>query len=338
MDLHLFWFVVLGLLLTGYAILDGFDLGVGILHLGARTDLERRLFMKSIAPLWDGNEVWLVTFGGALFGAFPSVYASVFSAFYIPFMLLLFALIFRGVSMEFRSKMPNRAWRTFWDVAFCASSTLATFLFGFAVGNAIKGIPLTADGEFSGTFLGMLTPYPLMVGLLVVALFALHGSIYLYWKTEGELQTRIRGWIWRAFGIFIVIYVLVTMYTLVAVPSATRNFHTMPIIWVVVLLTVLALANIPRTVYNDRPAGAFISSSATIAALVFLLGVAIFPNMLASSVDPANNLTIYNSASSQNTLGIMRIFAFIGMPFVLGYTAAIYWMFRGNVTLEPSSY
>src|SRR5512138_2175246 len=191
MDLNLFWFILLGILLAGYAILDGFDLGVGILHLFVRKDEERRIFMNSIGPIWDGNEVWLVTFGGAMFAAFPDVYATVFSGFYTAFMLLLFALIFRAVSMEFRSKRPSAWWRQFWDVSFAAGSILATFLFGVAVGNAMQGMPIGPDKEFQGTTMDLLRPYPLLVGLLAVATFAMHGANFLHLKTEGELQKRV---------------------------------------------------------------------------------------------------------------------------------------------------
>src|SRR5262245_24595674 len=179
MDLYLLWFALLGVLLTGYAILDGFDLGVGILHPWARTDEERRLFMNSIGPLWDGNEAWLVTFGGALFAAFPNAYATAFSAYYTPFMLVLFALIFRAVSMEFRSKRPHPRWRRFWDGSFFVASLTATYLFGVAVGNSMLGIPIGADFEFAGSFLDFLRPYPLLVGVLAVTTFAMHGAIYL---------------------------------------------------------------------------------------------------------------------------------------------------------------
>src|SRR5688572_299351 len=192
--LQLFWFVLLGVLLAGYAILDGFDLGVGVLHLCVRKDHDRRVLMNSIGPLWDGNEVWLVVFGGALFAAFPRAYATAFSGFYTPFMLLLFCLIFRGVSMEFRSKQEWPAWRRFWDGSFFASSTLATFLFGVAVGNSIRGLPVDKDGEMRASLLDLLHPYAILVGLFAVATFAMHGSIYLYLKTEGELQQRIRKW------------------------------------------------------------------------------------------------------------------------------------------------
>lgn len=338
MDLQLFWFVLLGALLTGYAILDGFDLGVGIVHLAARGDDERRVLMNAIGPLWDGNEVWLVTFGGALFAAFPRAYATVFSAFYLPFMLLLFALIFRAVSMEFRSKREAAGWRRSWDGAFSAASALATFLMGVAVGDSMLGIPIGPDGDYTGGLLELLRPYALSVGVLAVATFAMHGSIYLHLKTEGELQRRIHGWMWRTFGFFLAAYLLVTAVTLATVPDATRNFTRLPWAWVVVLLNILAVANIPRAIHKGKPLGAFVSSSCTIAALVFLFGVALFPNLIVSSSDPAWSLTIANAASSERTLRIMRAIAFLGMPFVAAYTAVVYWVFRGKVKLGTSSY
>ena len=338
MNLHVLWFFLLGVLLTGYAILDGFDLGVGSLHLFVRDDRERRVLLNSIGPLWDGNEVWLVTFGGALFAAFPRAYATAFSTFYLPFMLLLFALIFRAVSIEFRSKQESPAWRAFWDVSFTAASVLATFLFGVAVGNSMQGLPIGADGEFTGNLLNLLRPYPILVGILAVTVFAMHGSIYLHLKTEGALQERIHGWMWRTFGLFIVAFMLTTIFTLVFVPGATRNFQAMPLAWLVVVLNVLAIANIPRAIYSDRPGYAFISSACVIAALMFLFGVTLFPNMIVSSIDPAYSLTIANAASSEKTLGIMRTIALVGMPFVLTYTAVVYWVFRGKVKLGTFSY
>lgn len=338
MDLNTFWFIILGVLLIGYAILDGFDLGVGMLHLGARNDTERRILMNSIGPLWDGNEVWLVTFGGALFAAFPEAYATVFSGFYLAFMLLLCALIFRAVSMEFRSKRESAAWRKTWDVAFFASSGLATLLFGVAIGNAMMGMPIGAGKEFVGHFLDLLGPYQLLVGLLAVATFAMHGSIYLYLKTEGDLQNRVHGWMWRSFGFFVVMYMATTIATLVSIPTATRNFEEYPLAWVVVGLNILAVANIPRAIHLRRPGYAFVSSASTIAALTFLFGVALFPNLVLSSLGPEWNITIYNAASSQKTLGIMRTIAFIGMPFVLAYTFIIYRVFKGKVEMGKFSY
>ncbi len=338
MDLNTLWFGLLGVLLTGYAVLDGFDLGVGMLHPLARTDQERRIFMNSIGPLWDGNEVWLVTFGGALFAAFPNAYATAFSAFYLPFMVLLFALIFRAVSMEFRSKQAHGAWRRFWDWCFFGASGLATLLFGVAVGDSMHGLPIGADMEFHGNLLSLVGPYSLLVGALAVATFLMHGSIYLYLKTEGDLQKRVHGWMWRTFGFFLVVYLFTTIATLVALPATHRNFETHPWMWAVVVLNVLAIANIPRAIFQGRPFYAFISSSATIAALTFLFGAALFPNLIVSSGDPSHSLTIYNAASSAKTLGVMRNIAFIGMPFVLSYTAVIYWVFRGKVDIGKLGY
>jgi len=336
--LNLLWFVLLGVLLAGYAILDGFDLGVGIVHLGARDDHERRIFMNSIGPLWDGNEVWLVTFGGALFAAFHDAYATAFSAFYLAFWLLLFALIGRAVAMEFRSKLESPGWRRFFDLCFCAASTLATLLFGVAVGSTMSGLRIGPDMEYQGTFLDLLGPFPILVGLLTVALFAMHGTIYLYLKTSGELQQRIYGWMWTAFGFFLITYLLATIYALVSVPSATHNFREHPWCWAVVFLNVLAVANVPRTIYRKRPGWAFLSSGCCIAAFVFLFGAALYPNLLVSSIDPAYSINIVNGASSPRTLGIMAIIAAIGMPLVLSYTAIIYWTFRGKVEIGRFSY
>lgn len=338
MDLNLFWFILLGVLLAGYAILDGFDLGVGILHLSVKKDEERRIFMNSIGPIWDGNEVWLVTFGGAMFAAFPEVYATVFSGFYTPFMALLFALIFRAVSMEFRSKRPSPAWRKFWDLAFFGGSTLATLLYGIAVGNAMQGMPIGPDKEFRGTTLDLLRPYPILVGVFAVATFAMHGSLYLNLKTEGDLQKRIHRWVWRTFGFFLVLFLFTTIYTLVEIPLATRNFSRHPWVWLVVALNILAISNIPRAIYKNRPGFAFLSSCATIGALTFFFGVALFPELVHSSLDPKWSLDAYNGASSKKTLGIMAIIAFMGIPFVLAYTAAIFWVFRGKVKLGKFSY
>lgn len=336
--LAMIWFGLEGVLLIGYAILDGFDLGVGILHPLAKSDYERRIFVNAIGPLWDGNEVWLVTFGGALFAAFPHAYATAFSGFYLPFMFLLFALIFRAVSMEFRSKQPMVWWRRMWDFGFFGSSTLASFLFGVAVGNSIRGLPIGADKEFQGTVLDLLHPYSLLVGAFTVSLFAMHGCIYLYLKTEGALQERLRGMMWTTFGVFLILYLFTTIATLVAVPDAIRNFEEVPVLWGVVALNVLAIANIPRAIFHGNEAYAFASSSATIAALLLLFGAALFPNLLVSTLDPAYSLTVYNAASSQKTLGIMRAIALLGIPFVVTYTAIIYWTFRGKTKLDSFSY
>jgi cytochrome d ubiquinol oxidase subunit II len=339
MDLNLFWFITLGILLIGYAILDGFDLGVGMVHpFAAKTDLERRLVMNSIGPLWDGNEVWLVTFGGALFAAFPEAYATAFSAFYLPFMLLLVSLIFRAVSLEFRSKVESKPWKSFWDWGFFGGSSLAAFLMGVAIGNSILGLAINSKKNYVGTFLDMLHPYAILVGLTTLTLFAMHGLIYLYLKTEGKLQQRILPMMWKGFGLFMVFFFLTTVATLVLKPEVTKNLQNEPAGWVVVLVAILAIANIPRAIFKQMPLYAFLSSSLTIAGLIFLFGAAMFPNMIISTIDPAYSLDLYNAASSQKTLGIMRNIAFLGMPFVLTYSAIIYWVFRGKVKLDSNSY
>lgn len=339
MDLNIFWFITLGVLLIGYAILDGFDLGVGMVHpFAAKTDLERRLVMNAIGPLWDGNEVWLVTFGGALFAAFPEAYATAFSAFYLPFMLLLVSLIFRAVSLEFRSKVESKTWKSVWDWGFFGGSSLAAFLMGVAIGNSILGLAIDQNKNYVGSLLDMLSPYALLVGLTTLTLFAMHGLIYLYLKTEGELQNRIQPMMWKGFGVFMVFFFLTTVATLVIKPEVTQNLQNVPAGWFVVLAAILAIGNIPRAIYMKKAFYAFLSSCFTIAALVFLFGAAMFPNMVISTIDPAFSLDLYNAASSTKTLGIMRNIAFLGMPFVLTYSAIIYWVFRGKVKLDSNSY
>jgi len=337
-DLNLLWFILLGVLLAGYAMLDGFDLGVGILHPAARDDRERRIFLNAVGPIWDGNEVWLVTFGGALFAAFPEAYATIFSGFYIVFMLVLLALIFRAVSLEFRGKVQSATWRRIWDAGFFASSLLATVLFGVGVGNAMIGVPLNERGVYVGGFFNLLNPYAVMVGLLSVAMFTMHGAIFLHLKTSGELRERLNAWMWRSFGFFMIFYMLVTIMTLSSIPRATATFRAHPWAWIVVVLNVLAIANIPRAIHLRRPGYAFVSSCATVWAFVLLLGLALFPNLVTSHPNPDNSLTIYNAASSPKTLTIMAIIAAIGMPFVLTYTGMVYWVFRGKVELGEHSY
>ncbi|MHB8877507.1 MAG: cytochrome d ubiquinol oxidase subunit II [Myxococcaceae bacterium] len=335
MDLQVIWFVLLGILLAGYAVLDGFDLGVGILHPLTRTDPERRQFLNAIGPIWDGNEVWLVTFGGALFAAFPMAYATIFSGFYAAFMVLLFGLIFRAVSIEFRSKLAAAWWRRAWDWGFFVSSLLATVVFGVGVGNAIIGIPLDARGVFTGGTLELLNPYALGVGVLTVSMFALHGAAYLTLKLPpGPLLDRVHRWVWHAWGLFLVCYLGVTLYTLLAVPRAAANFQHFPWAAAGVVVNVLALANIPRALAAGKHLQAFLSSAVTILALVFILSMALWPNMVTASNDPALSLTIGRAASSAKTLRIMLIIAAIGIPFVLTYTAAVYWTFRGRVEEE----
>ncbi len=337
-SLNLVWFILVGMLFTGYAMLDGFDLGIGALHLFTKTDEERRLMLNSIGPVWDGNEVWLVTGGGALFAAFPMVYATVFSGFYLAFMLLLCALIFRAVAIEFRSKQPMRWWRQMWDIGFSAGSFLSALLIGVAMGNIAWGVPLNAEHEYAGTFFDLLKPYPLLIGVTTVALFMMHGAIYGVMKTEGELHDRLRGWVNRCIIFFIVCYATSSMATLLYLPHMTETLKQYPAFFAVALLNMLAIANIPREIHKGRDFNAFLSSCAAMLALMVLFGVGMYPNMVFSDIAPENSLTIFNAASSQKTLGIMLIIALIGVPIVLTYTVCIYWIFRGKVKLDRMSY
>lgn len=337
-DLNVIWFLLVGVLFIGYAMLDGFDLGVGSLHLLTRTDEERRTMINSIGPVWDGNEVWLVTGGGALFAAFPHVYATVFSGFYMALMLLLAMLIFRAVAIEFRSKQPMKWWRRLWDISFSLSSVVSSLLLGVALGNIAWGVPLAADHEFAGSFWSLLNPYALLIGVTTVALFMMHGAIYIVLKTEGPMHDTARGWVNNTIILFIICYVTATMATLLYVPHMVDTIKRHPIIFVLALLNMLAIANIPREIHHRRDFRAFLSSCASMAALMALFGVGMFPDLVHASNAPDYSLTIYNAASSQKTLKIMLIMAIVGVPLVLAYTTSIYWVFRGKVKLDRFSY
>ena len=338
LDLNTTWFLLIGVLFSGYVILDGFDLGVGTLHLFAKKDQERRTMLNSIGPVWDGNEVWLIAGGGALFAAFPDVYATSFSGFYLAFMLLLFALIFRAASIEFRSKRTSSTWRTTWDVTFSVSSIVASLLIGVALGNIVQGIPLTADHEYTGGLLGLLRPFPLVVGLTTVSLFAMHGAIFALMKTDGELHDLIRSWVPRLIVIFVIGYIVTTVLTLAYAPHMTTLLYDYPVLFVIPVVTVLAIANIPRQIARRNDFKAFLSSCLAILSLMALFGAGMYPDMIHSTPIAENSLTIYNAASSAKTLGIMLIIAAIGMPLVIAYTSTVYWIFRGKVKLDSHSY
>lgn len=338
LDLNTTWFILIGVLFTGYAMLDGFDLGVGALHLFTRTDEERRIMLNAIGPVWDGNEVWLVTGGGALFAAFPNVYATVFSGFYMAFVLLLVALIFRAVAIEFRSKQPMLWWRRMWDVGFSAGSIVSSLLIGVAMGNIAWGIPLDDRGEFAGTFWSLLGPYPLLLGVTTLALFMMHGAIYALLKTEGALHDKLRGWINNSIIFFIVCYAMTTMATLLYVPHMAARVRANPWLFSIAIFNMLAIANIPREIHLGRDWRAFLSSCLAMVALMGLFGLEMYPNLVLSNPVAANSLNIHNASSSLKTLGIMLTMAVVGVPVVLAYTVSIYWIFRGKVKLEKMSY
>lgn len=338
-NLQFGWFTIFVILLTGYAILDGFDLGVGMLHLFAKKDEERRVMLNSIGPVWDGNEVWFVTAGGALFAGFPDIYATMLSAFYFPFMMLLAGLIFRAVAIEFRSKQPMKWWRNTWDTIFFLGSFVISFVLGLILGNLIRGIPLDSYKEFTGTIETILNPYAFLVGLLTVSLFLMHGSIYILMKTEGEFHDKMRQWTNPCIIFFIIMYAVTTVATLIYMPHMIVAFQNRPLFFVIVVINILAVANIPREIYRERDPRAFISSCVNIMCLLGLYAIGTYPEVIRSLVEPEHlSLTIYNSSSSALTLKILFLIAFIGMPLVVSYTIAVYYIFRGKVKIDPHSY
>lgn len=337
-DLQIIWFILVGVLFSGYAILDGFDLGTGALQLFIKGDENRRLTLNAVGPVWDGNEVWLITGGGALFAAFPYVYASVFSGFYLAFMLLLLTLIFRAVSIEFRSKQPMKWWRRGWDTTFSISSLLAALLIGVAMGNVTKGIPLDDQGNFTGTFLSLLNPYSVLLGLTTVALFAMHGGIYLLMKTQGSLQEQIKKLLRPCVIIFTVLIILHGAATLLYVPHVAAALHRSPWIYGIAVLAVISITAIWIFIHRNRPGRAFVASCSTMGCMMALFGAAMFPNLLYSMPNPENSLTLVNGSSTRESLVVMTYIAILGVPLVLAYSAAIYWVFRGKVQLNEHSY
>jgi cytochrome d ubiquinol oxidase subunit II len=332
------WFALVGTLLIGYVVLDGFDLGVGALHLFARGDRNRRTLLNAIGPFWDGNEVWLITGGGALFAAFPEVYATAFSGLYLALMLFLFALIARAVSIEFRGQRASARWQRFWDVGFSAGSAVAALLLGVALGNLAWGLPLRADHEYAGSFLGLLKPYALLTGLTALAAITMHGALYLCLRTEGALQQQARRWALNAGALFVVGYILTTIATLIWAPHMTAPFGRHPLGWVFPLLTVLAISSLGRAWRQARHGWAFLSSCVTLVGLLATFGVGMHPNLIRSNPLPEHSLTVLNAASSPRTLGIMLVIALIGMPLVIGYSIYAYRAFRGKVKLDAASY
>jgi cytochrome d ubiquinol oxidase subunit II len=338
MDLNTVWFLLIAVLLAGYAILDGFDLGVGVLHLFARDDRERQVHVLAIGPVWDGNEVWLITGGGALFAAFPAVYATAFSGMYLALVVVLVALIARAVALEFRGAVAAPRWRRAFDWAFGIGSLVPSLLFGVAVGNVLRGVPLTAGGEWAGSFVGLLNPYSLLIGLVTLSLFVMHGALWLWLKSEGALAERMARWALRAYGAFAVIYGVATGLTIAAAPYLFATVLGRPVFWVVLVVLVAALAAIPVAIRRGKELAAFLASATTIVAMVALAGLSLYPRLLPARGALEHSLTAYNASSSPATLKAMLVIALIGMPMVLVYTTVIYRIFRGKVVVGEGGY
>lgn len=338
MTLQITWFVLLFVLLIGYAVLDGFDLGVGILHLLARGEGQRRTSLNAIAPVWDGNEVWLLTAGGALFAAFPPVYAAVFSGFYLALMLLLVALIARAVAIEVRSKMEGESWRRAWDWAFFLGSLLPAVLLGVAFGNVVRGLAIDAQGQYTGTFFDLLNPFAVSVGVMSLCACALHGAIYLAGKSDGDQRDRIERLITPLWALLLLAALWVTAAAYFICPRVL----TVPLShgggWLLTAAVMAGLGGVVPLARRRQFLAALVASSVAIGGWLALAALSLFPNLVPSSLDPAYSLTITNSSSTQGTLGAMLIIALIGMPLVLVYTIAVHRIFKGKARLGPESY
>jgi len=332
--LETIWFVLWGVLWAVYFMLDGFDLGLGTLApFIAGNDTDRRVVYNSIGPVWDGNEVWLITAGGVTFAAFPTTYAVMFSALYTPLLLLLFALILRAVALEFRSKIDNPGWRKLWDLGHFIGSFVPALLLGVAFANIFRGIPIDAEGTFHGNLLTLLNPYGILGGLLFVLLFLVHGALWLAIKADGPLEDRAgktAGGIWFVLLVVAVVFLIATWFA----TGLYNNYLSNPVLLLIPLITVAALLVTRGFIAGKAWWKAWFASSLTIVGATLFGVVGLYPNLFPSSLDPAYSLTIFNSASSPLTLKIMLGVALTFVPIVIVYQIWTYYVFRHKVTEE----
>ncbi len=328
MELTTLWFILIGFLWIGYFVLEGFDFGVGmLLPIVGRNEPERRATLRSIGPFWDGNEVWLIVAGGATFAAFPHWYATLFSGFYIALFAILVALILRGIAIEYRNKREGTAWRTRWDWTIAGGSLATALLWGVAFGNILQGVPIDADKEFTGTFFTLLNPYALFGGLTFVLLFVTHGAVFLALKTDGVIRDRANRAAW-AVGLPTAVVAVVFLGWTQAIRGDAAS---------TAIAVLAALAFVGGIVANRlrREGWAFFATAVTIALSVVSLFVALFPDVMPSSTDPAFSLTTTNASSTEYTLGVMTVVAVIFTPIVLIYQGWSYWVFRKRVSVPP---
>ncbi len=329
------WFLLAGVFLVGYALTDGFDLGSGVLHLFTKDEDNRKIMMNAIGPVWDGNEVWLIAGGGMLFAAFPVVYAVSFSAFYLAMFIVLWALILRAVSFEYRNQKESKKWKTFWDIAYWIGNFVPAVLFGVAVGNAVYGIPIDQKGVYHGTFLTLLRPVPLSMGVVSLFMFMMHGTAYLMLKTEGKTFEFAKRWAIISF-IGFVISLMVADFFLIAFKSELyNNFFEYPLFWIAPLILIAGIIIYFRNlVIAEKYNRVIYGSVLTILGSVLTIAFATYPVFIRSSISDAYNLTIWNSASSKITLTVMLVATIIFLPIVIGYTAYVYRVFKGKVSKE----
>jgi cytochrome d ubiquinol oxidase subunit II len=332
------WFFLWGLLWAVYFISDGFDLGLGsLLPFLGKSENDRRVMIHAMGPLWDGNEVWLLTAGGVTFAAFPAVYAVMFSSLYSALMLVLFALIIRGVSFEFRSKVESPGWRKLWDICLFIGSLAPAILLGVAFANIFRGIPFDQNGIYHGTLFTLLNPYGLLGGILFLCLFLVHGSLWLSIKSEGDLHDRAvttAHKLWYALLVVAVVFLIATKF---ATPLYD-NYMAHPALFLVVLVTVSALLGTKVFLKTGAIWKAWFSSALTIIGATFFGVIGLYPNLFPSSINSQYSLTAHNASSSPLTLKIMLIVALIFVPIVLAYQVWTYHLFKGKVTDEDLAY
>ncbi len=330
MELTTVWFILIAILWIGYFILEGFDFGVGmLLPVIGRNEPERRAMLRTIGPVWDGNEVWLIVAGGATFAAFPEWYATLFSGFYLALFLILVALIVRGVGIEYRNKRGSAAWRQRWDAAIAISSAVPALLWGVAFANIVAGTPIDANGQFQGDLLTLLNPFALVGGLTTLLLFLAHGLTFLVLKTDGEIRERARALVLPVGGVAAVVAVVFLAWATISTGTQASA----------VIAGAAAIAFLGSLVasFLKREGWAFSLSSLTIAFAVASLFTALFPDVMPSSLDPAWSLTTTNAASTPYTLTIMTVVAVIFVPLVLLYQGWTYWVFRKRVTVPRAT-
>ncbi|MBA6315960.1 cytochrome d ubiquinol oxidase subunit II [Cellulophaga baltica] len=338
-DYPTLWFLVVGLLFSGYAVLEGFDYGAGAWHLFFKKDLSRRVAINAIGPLWDANQVWLIIGGGALFAGFPVMYATMLSAMYIPFMLFLILLVLRSTAIKFRSAEEMLWWRKTWDIIYFTSNVLIAFLLGVVLGNVLQGFEIGENFSYKGgIFFSFLSPYAIMAGFTTLSLFMTQGAIFLLLKTEGRLHARLTFLLKKGMVFFIVSFAATSLYTLLYLPGVIDNFKAQPLFFIIPILAFLAVANVPRLVSKKKYFKALIFSSLTMAFLLMLVAFQLYPVLLHSTIDPSHSVTIYNAASSQKSLGIMLTMVVLGAPLLLLYLGFLYKTFNGKVQLDDTSY
>ncbi|MDH3358935.1 MAG: cytochrome d ubiquinol oxidase subunit II [Desulfobacteraceae bacterium] len=332
MVLQTIWFFLWGLLWALFFMTDGFDLGIGTLYpfLG-KTDQDKRIMINALGPLWDGNEVWLITAGGVTFAAFPLVYSVMFSSLYSALMLILFALILRGVSFEFRGKVDHPRWRKIWDTCIFFGSFVPALLFGVAFANIFQGIPIDHNGIYHGTLFTLLNPYGLLGGILFVLLFMIHGALWISIKSEGDLQERAISTAKKLWPVLLGVVVIF----LIASKFSTRlfdNYIEHPAFFIVILITVLAFLSVRFFLVRKTFFKAWFASALTIVGTTFFGVIGLFPNLFPSSLNPRYSLTAYNASSSPLTLKIMLVVVTIFIPLIIGYQIWAYNLFKGKVT------